>query len=350
MAMLIGFYILMGFILSTHGNTTPSTLPSTFMNYAVEYEDIDPYSCSPTTTVIVPGDTTTICLTTTQEATTADLTTETTTSTSTTSSSTSTTSTSTSTTSSSTSATSTSTTTSMVSSGGSSFIAPICANQTLGLSCNISSDPCTMLQPCLNSATCYQNISVTLGYVCKCQTDFSGVNCEIDNGTCGSNSICLNGGSCNSTVNETTCKCPQGKTGTHCEYEIDVCTNVSCQNSGQCISKYGNWSCLCTNSHLYSGTYCEHKSSGLRTKEIVSRSFACVAIGCLATVVSFIIIMDILKYGFKINPVGSETETWRAKKEHQYREARRRRRGLKKKEFNNPKSPVVALRFNYINA
>jgi hypothetical protein len=100
---------------------------------------------------------------------------------------------------------------------------------------------------------------------------------------------------------------------------------------------------------LYSGTYCQIKSSSLRTKEIVSRSFAGVAIGCLATVVGFVVIMDILKYFFNIDPVENEFRSWKDKKADQRREERRQERKRKNK-VNQSKQPVLAVRFQYIHA
>ncbi|CAF0764349.1 unnamed protein product [Adineta ricciae] len=370
--------IFLGFTFATNVVTQTTTAPTTFMGYTVNYTDIDPYSCLSTTTVTVSTDTTTICLTTTQEptttvsttitvaattvaattaaTTTADATTvATTTAADTTivtteSPSTKQTSTEVTTTITTTTTQSNNITTTTVTSTGSAFIISKCANQTLGPSCNVSSSICNMAQPCLNLATCFPNTSMPLGYVCTCQVGYTGANCEIDNTSCSSNSVCLSGGSCNSTANETTCKCPVGKTGSHCEYETNVCANITCQNDGLCVSKYGNWSCVCTNSDLYSGTYCEYKSSSLRAKEVVSRSFACVAIGCISTVIAFIIIMDILKYGFKVNPAGSEIQTWREKKRLQRRAMRRQGERSRKKKIDNPRMHASAVRFNYINA
>jgi hypothetical protein len=206
-----------------------------------------------------------------------------------------------------------------------------------------------MSQPCLNLATCYPNISVPLGYICACVIGFSGVNCQVDQRTCRVGSSCLNSGTCNTTGNASTCVCAIGRTGVHCEYEVDVCSNITCQNNGICISNSGNWSCSCISSVLYSGTYCQIKSSSLRTKEIVSRSFAGVAIGCLATVVGFVVIMDILKYFFNIDPVENEFRSWKDKKADQRREERRQERKRKNK-VNQSKQPVLAVRFQYIHA
>ncbi|CAF1550356.1 unnamed protein product, partial [Adineta steineri] len=138
--------------------------------------------------------------------------------------------------------------------------------------------------------------------------------------------------------------------GGHCQYEVDICANITCQNYGVCSSSYGNWSCECINPDFYSGTYCQIKSSSLHVKEIVSRSFACVAIGCISTVIGFIILMDVLKYGFHINPSEHDLESWKAKKNYHRRNEERRRADERQKKYNLSKQPILAIRFSYIDA
>jgi len=66
----------MELIILTNGQqTTTDSLVTSFMGYSVEYTDIDLYSCVSTTTVIVPGDTSTMCLTSTQAVLTTEQTT-----------------------------------------------------------------------------------------------------------------------------------------------------------------------------------------------------------------------------------------------------------------------------------
>ncbi|CAF1140852.1 unnamed protein product [Adineta steineri] len=381
----------MGLLISVNGQTTQTTSQSTWMNYTVSYENFDVDSCVSTTIEAISTTQTTqttsqstrmnytityeefddnSCVATTVEAiSTAQTTTITTTTTSTGAPTTSTTaptsttimmfttSPTTSTTSRGPNFTPVTTTTidittksslSLVLYGnGSIFVAPTCPTQSLGTSCNISSDPCAMTQPCLNSATCHTNASALLGYICACVTGYSGTNCEYDVPSC---SNCLNGGKCNSTANETTCTCPTGKLGGHCQYEVDICANITCQNYGVCSSSYGNWSCECINPDFYSGTYCQIKSSSLHVKEIVSRSFACVAIGCISTVIGFIILMDVLKYGFHINPSEHDLESWKAKKNYHRRKEERRRADERQKKYNLSKQPILAIRFSYIDA
>jgi hypothetical protein len=101
----------------------------------------------------------------------------------------------------------------------------------------------------------------------------------------------------------------------HCELVDNMCFNITCQNKGRCISSHLSWSCNCLDPLLYSGTYCEHKSSSLITKEILSKSFASVAITAIIVVMLFVVIMDILKYGFGIDPVDRERQLMKSKQE-----------------------------------
>ncbi|CAF0977127.1 unnamed protein product [Rotaria sordida] len=96
------------------------------------------------------------------------------------------------------------------------YVAPICRNEVIGVSCNITTDQYSIVQPCLNLATCYPNVNMPLEYICLCIV---------------------------------------GKTGDHCEYEVAVCANIRCENNGQGIPIYSDWSCRCTNTELYSGAY-----------------------------------------------------------------------------------------------
>ena len=60
----------------------------------------------------------------------------------------------------------------------------VCPGESIGSSCNVSSDPCEMAQPCLNAATCYQNRGIPAGYQCSCQTGYTGDLCQNDERPC----------------------------------------------------------------------------------------------------------------------------------------------------------------------
>jgi len=71
------------------------------------------------------------------------------------------------------------------------------------------------------------------------------------------------------------------------------------------------------------------KSSSLKQKELLSKSFAIIAIVALSCVVAFVIIMDILKYVFNIDPVDRERRRLRLENEKQQEKKLRRKRFFK---------------------
>ncbi|CAF5178158.1 unnamed protein product [Rotaria magnacalcarata] len=226
-------------------------------------------------------------------------------------------------------------TTSVSYTNSTAFVAAACPAGTIGTSCSVASDLCSMTNPCLNSATCQLNSTLEIGYYCICVTGFSGTYCELNHRSCRPGVTCLNGGACNGAV----CVCPTGKDGAYCQNEVSICGSIKCENDAQCVSNYGNWSCRCTNNELYSGIYCEIESSSLRAKQLISRSLASVAIGCLVAVITFVILMDVLKYWFKIDPVHKDVDASKNKNENNER----------KKKSIKPKQPVIAVRFRYIH-
>jgi len=120
-----------------------------------------------------------------------------------------------------------------------------------------------------------------------------------------------------------------GYESTNCELETDMCTNITCENSGICVSSYLSWTCRCLDSTIYTGLYCQVKSSSLKQKELLSKSFAIIAIVALSCVVAFVIIMDILKYVFNIDPVDRERRRLRLENEKQQEKKLRRKRFFK---------------------
>ena len=125
----------------------------------------------------------------------------------------------------------------------------------------------------------------------------------------------------------------------YCELQIDLCGNITCENRGLCTTNNMVWECLCLDASLYYGDYCQFKTSKLIIREILSKSFASIAIGVIVTTCTFVVVMDVLKYCFRIDPVESERESYRKRLEAR-RHARRPMR-------NN--EPRLALRFQYVS-
>ncbi|CAF1317461.1 unnamed protein product [Rotaria sp. Silwood1] len=219
-------------------------------------------------------------------------------------------------------------------------------NSYIGTYCNISSDACVMSQPCENAATCFPNNTLPLGYSCQCRSGFEGYNCEYDNRAC-METTCWHNGTCipiNSNVSSTDgtnfkCECIQGYNGIYCELSVDLCGNITCEHDGICQTVESVWKCLCVESTYYYGDYCQFKTTTLKVKEILSKSFASIAIGAIITTCAFVIVMDVLKYVFHIDPVATERDNYRKRREEQ----RRARRPIKNNQWK------LALRFQYVS-
>jgi len=115
-------------------------------------------------------------------------------------------------------------------------------------------------------------------------------------------------------MNETDfhCNCTRGRTGVHCELLVYYCKNVTCLNKGICRSLLFDYKCEC----LFgtSGHHCENVATSLLIRQYVSKGFAYIAILVLIATAGFIIVLDILKYGFGIDPVCEEREQIRRKR------------------------------------
>jgi len=209
------------------------------------------------------------------------------------------------------------------------YFIPNCHDtNTIGTNCNISSNLCNLLDPCKNDGICWNSTSTDLGYICNCSKGFTGPQCQQDTRLC-KPTTCWNNGTCNEILNTTfKCSCQQGWTGNYCEKMINYCENISCQNNAPCRPLFMNYTCECLTEN-YSGRYCEIVSTKLAILQFVSKSFGYIAIIFLVVVVGFIVIMDVLKYGFGIDPVKHELERIRHEKK--------------------PKRRPIIQRFTYVN-
>ena len=142
----------------------------------------------------------------------------------------------------------------------------------------VSTDPCsTGALKCDANAIC-RRYNSTYG-VCRCNDGFTGSgavcqqidNCKVPSQnqgisiTSGSSapalaptSICVGNSTCINRVNNFTCVCSRGYTGTFCENQIDLCTTQSepfCLNGGSCYSTLGTLNCTCLTGFV--GVKCE---------------------------------------------------------------------------------------------
>jgi hypothetical protein len=120
---------------------------------------------------------------------------------------------------------------------------------------------------------------------------------------------------CNETLDAPFyCVCPDGWQGAHCEFMIHDCEGVKCLNNGVCRPGLLNYTCECLGDSYY-GPRCENTATKIIIYKIVSKSFAYVAIIAMTVVAMFVMIMDILKYGFGIDLTREELERYRREKQ-----------------------------------
>ncbi|CAF1507983.1 unnamed protein product, partial [Adineta steineri] len=127
------------------------------------------------------------------------------------------------------------------------------------------------------------------------------------------------------------CECQDGWEGIHCETMMNYCENVTCENGGICQGLFGDYNCECL-SASYSGRHCEITTKTLVARKVISKSVGYIGLLCITGLVSFIIILDILKYGFHIDPIRAERKRMRQKKDQKRR-----------------RMPTVVVRFQYID-
>jgi hypothetical protein len=121
------------------------------------------------------------------------------------------------------------------------------------------------------------------------------------------------------------CTCTPGWTGTRCETMLNYCSNVTCMNKGMCRPLLLDYKCQCL-SDSYSGLHCEYVTNSIIIRQYVSRSLAYIAITALVTAAEFVIVLDVLKYGFDIDPVRRERDQLRRGRALLERRDRKRRR------------------------
>ena len=115
-----------------------------------------------------------------------------------------------------------------------------------------------------------------------------------------------------------------------CELLINYCQNITCENYGICRRSLLNCSCECL-SGSYSGRHCELTTRRINIFQIIARSFAYAVIIAIISVAMFVMIMDMLKYCFGIDPI--------KKNRKRIRKAKRRK-----------KHKPIIHRFVYVNA
>ncbi|CAF4286982.1 unnamed protein product [Adineta steineri] len=82
-------------------------------------------------------------------------------------------------------------------------------------------------------------------------------------------------------------------------------------------------------SDVFWGRHCQNVAQSLVVHQFVSKTFGYIAIIAISVVAGFVVMMDILKYGFGIDPVRKERDFLRR------RRSRFRRSNLQKQKLQN---------------
>jgi hypothetical protein len=149
-----------------------------------------------------------------------------------------------------------------------------CSTGTFGINCSFSDNICSIIQPCLNSGSCFENKTIERGYNCECPWGFQGINCEDDQRPCKPFTCFQRGksllfykknffdnfyyylGTCiNTSSTQFKCQCNPGYESVRCEKTVNFCANVTCQNRGVCFQQLLNYTCHCLEG--FSGRHCE---------------------------------------------------------------------------------------------
>lgn len=150
-------------------------------------------------------------------------------------------------------------------------------------------------------------------------------------------------GECN---RRSTCSCATGWIGSRCETMVNYCSNVTCQNREICRPLLLGYRCECL-SDSYSGRHCEITATKIILYKMVSKSVAYIAIIFIICTAIFVVVMDILKYCFGIDPVEDERRRMQqetgGKKQKPVKQQSVYTKGLKRAQKKNPKRTVTTV-------
>jgi hypothetical protein len=193
-----------------------------------------------------------------------------------------------------------------------SFCPPACPNSSnIGTCCTVSSAACEQLQPCRNDGTCSSSNTTLLGYRCEfdyrpCQSNTCWNNGKCHHRTSSEESPASSSiGICTPSEHSFDCWCTPWWQGMRCQTRVNLCRNVTCQNSGVCRTMSNDYLCECLGTS-FSGRHCEITSKDTLIRQAVAKTLAFIAIIALLMVALFVLTMDVLTYVFGIDVAPAE--------------------------------------------
>ena len=122
-----------------------------------------------------------------------------------------------------------------------------CSDGYVGDRCEGVVPYCSSRNPCTSPDRhyrCKTNLSNPSIPQCMCRTGYAGEECEIDVDLC-ENSPCLHNGTCQDHGTSYSCQCLPEYSGRNCS--IEQCRNDTCNNDGSCYNTPTGPRCACTN-------------------------------------------------------------------------------------------------------
>jgi hypothetical protein len=96
------------------------------------------------------------------------------------------------------------------------------------------------------------------------------------------------------------CQCPSGFRGEHCEENINDCVGIMCSSRGICQDAINNYTCFCFDG--FYGDHCQETETEAMLLQVVSKSFAVVAILLIASIGLLVVASDIHTYVTRRKP------------------------------------------------
>lgn len=137
------------------------------------------------------------------------------------------------------------------------FLCTACDSACVGLgqcTAAFSFTCCNYYQNGICTESCLSPTVPLQDNTCGCPPGFTGTSCDVTVNFCDSGP-CMNSGTCSSSSNGFSCSCPPDYTGAMCETLVDPCDNTPCLNGGTCM-RMSRTEFTCTCLEGYDGTTC----------------------------------------------------------------------------------------------